>query len=109
MSRSNQKQTTARQLIGWLSGDKTNAKELAERIERSVARSKPGLVALTRLFSFDEALDRARKPKTNLAKKFMEDFARYEKIMPANMRSTLLDVLTLDDSFDMLEEFNFSI
>jgi len=44
-----------------------------------------------------------------LAKKFMEDFARYEKIMPENMRSTLLDVLTLDDSFDMLEEFNFSI
>lgn len=44
-----------------------------------------------------------------LAKKFMEDFARYEKIMPENMRSTLLDVLTLDDSFDILEEFNFSI
>jgi phosphoenolpyruvate carboxykinase (ATP) len=44
-----------------------------------------------------------------LAKKFMEGFSRYEKIMPENMRSTLIDVLTLDDSFDLLEEFNFSI
>lgn len=44
-----------------------------------------------------------------LAKKFMEDFARYEKIMPENMRSTLLNVLTLDESFDMLEAFNVSI
>jgi len=44
-----------------------------------------------------------------LAKKFMEDFARYEKILPENMRSMLSDVLTLDDSFDMLEEFDISI
>ena len=29
--------------------------------------------------------------------------------MPDNMRTMLLDVLSFDDSFDMLEEFNFSI
>ena len=44
-----------------------------------------------------------------LARKFMEDFARYENEMPENMRTMLLDVLSLDDSFDMLEEFRLSI
>jgi phosphoenolpyruvate carboxykinase (ATP) len=44
-----------------------------------------------------------------LARKFMEDFARYENEMPENMRSMLSDVLALDDSFDMLEEFRLSI
>jgi len=44
-----------------------------------------------------------------LARKFMEDFARYENEMPENMRTMLVDVLSLDDSFDMLEEFRFSI
>ena len=44
-----------------------------------------------------------------LAKKFKEDFSRYESKMPDNMRTMLLDVLSFDDSFDMLEEFNFSI
>jgi phosphoenolpyruvate carboxykinase (ATP) len=44
-----------------------------------------------------------------LAKRFMEDFARYEKVMPENMRTMLLDVLSLDDSVDILEELNFSI
>lgn len=44
-----------------------------------------------------------------LAKKFKEGFSRYESKMPDNMRTMFLDVLSLDDSFDMLEEFNFSI
>lgn len=44
-----------------------------------------------------------------LAKKFMEDFARYENEMPENMRTMLVDVLSLDDTFDMLEEFRLSI
>ena len=44
-----------------------------------------------------------------LARKFMKDFARYENEMPENMRTMLLDVLSLDDSFDMLEEFRLSI
>ena len=44
-----------------------------------------------------------------LAKKFKEGFSRYESKMPDNMRTMLLNVLSLDDSFDMLEEFNFSI
>jgi phosphoenolpyruvate carboxykinase (ATP) len=44
-----------------------------------------------------------------LAKKFKEDFSRYESKMPDSMRTMLLNVLSLDDSFDMLEEFNFSI
>jgi phosphoenolpyruvate carboxykinase (ATP) len=44
-----------------------------------------------------------------LARKFMEDFARYEKEMPESMRTMLLNVLSLDDSFDMLEEFRISI
>jgi phosphoenolpyruvate carboxykinase (ATP) len=44
-----------------------------------------------------------------LAKKFKEGFSRYENKMPDNMRTMLLNVLSLDDSFDMLEEFNFSI
>jgi hypothetical protein len=39
----------------------------------------------------------------------MEDFARYENEMPENMRTMFLDVLSLDDSFDMLEEFRLSI
>jgi hypothetical protein len=43
------------------------------------------------------------------ARKFMEDFARYEKEMPERMRTMLLNVLSLDDSFDMLEEFRISI
>jgi phosphoenolpyruvate carboxykinase (ATP) len=44
-----------------------------------------------------------------LARKFMEDFARYEKEMPESMRTMLSNVLSLDDSFDMLEEFRLSI
>lgn len=44
-----------------------------------------------------------------LAKKFKEDFSRYESKMPEKMRSLFVDVLSLDDSFDMLEEFNFSM
>ena len=44
-----------------------------------------------------------------LAKKFMEDFSRYENKMPEKMRSMLLNVLSIDDSFDILEELNFSI
>lgn len=42
-------------------------------------------------------------------KKFKENFSRYESKMPDNMRTMLSDALSFDDSFDILEEFNFSI
>ncbi|MDJ0816205.1 MAG: hypothetical protein QNJ58_08365, partial [Desulfobacterales bacterium] len=44
-----------------------------------------------------------------LARKFMEDFARYENEMPERMRTMLLNVLSLEDSFDMLEDFRLTI
>jgi phosphoenolpyruvate carboxykinase (ATP) len=44
-----------------------------------------------------------------LAKKFMEDFAKYEEEMPENMRTMLSDVLSLDDSYDLLDKLRLTI
>jgi phosphoenolpyruvate carboxykinase (ATP) len=44
-----------------------------------------------------------------LAKRFMEDFAKYEEEMPENMRTMLSDVLSLDDSFDLLDKLRLTI
>jgi phosphoenolpyruvate carboxykinase (ATP) len=44
-----------------------------------------------------------------LARRFMEDFAKYEEEMPENMRSMLSDVLSLDDSYDLLGKLRLTI
>jgi phosphoenolpyruvate carboxykinase (ATP) len=44
-----------------------------------------------------------------LARRFTEDFAKYEEEMPENMRTMLSDVLSLDDSFDLLDKLRFTI
>jgi len=44
-----------------------------------------------------------------LAKEFMKDFAQFEDEMPDTMRTMLSDVLTLDDSFDIMEELSISM
>ena len=48
--------------------------------------------------------------RTNqLANKFRKDFARYEEQMPEKMRYLLADVISQDDSFDLLESMGLSM
>lgn len=44
-----------------------------------------------------------------LAREFMEDFAKYEEEMPGNMRTMLSGVLSLDDSYDLLGNLKLTI
>jgi phosphoenolpyruvate carboxykinase (ATP) len=44
-----------------------------------------------------------------LARRFMEDFGKYEEEMPENMRTMLSDVLSLDDSYDLLGKLRLTI
>ena len=44
-----------------------------------------------------------------LARGFAKDFSRFEGLMPEKMRTMLSGVLSLDDKFDLLEEFNLSV
>ncbi len=44
-----------------------------------------------------------------LAREFMEDFAKYEMEMPGNMRTMLSGVLSLDDSYDLLGNLKLTI
>ena len=72
-----QQHTTARQLIGWLGEDKVNAGDLASRMEKLIARSGPGTVALRRLFRFDESLNtHRRKQRKTMAEEYFEKFGR---------------------------------
>jgi len=43
-----------------------------------------------------------------LAKEFMKDFSRFENLMPENLRTVFSEVLSPDDSFDLLDEISFS-
>ncbi len=44
-----------------------------------------------------------------LAREFMKDYELYISEMPENMQSMLSQVLTFDDSFDLLDDLNLSI
>jgi phosphoenolpyruvate carboxykinase (ATP) len=44
-----------------------------------------------------------------LAQAFQRNFSQFEKEMPENMRALLSEVLSVDDSFDLLESMGFSI
>jgi phosphoenolpyruvate carboxykinase (ATP) len=44
-----------------------------------------------------------------LAREFMEDFAKYREEIPENMRAMLSGVLSLDDSYDLLDGFRLTI
>jgi phosphoenolpyruvate carboxykinase (ATP) len=44
-----------------------------------------------------------------LARRFMEDFGKYQQEMPENMRTMLSGVLSLDDSYDLLDKLRLTI
>ncbi|MCP4106003.1 MAG: phosphoenolpyruvate carboxykinase (ATP) [Desulfobacteraceae bacterium] len=44
-----------------------------------------------------------------LAREFMKDFSKFENEMPENMRTLLSEILSLDGSFDLFDEFSFSM
>lgn len=44
-----------------------------------------------------------------LAQEFIRDFQQYEQNMPEDMRSLLSGVLSLNENFDLLDDFNVSI
>ncbi len=84
--------TTARQIIAWLEEGQTHAGELAARMEKAVARSRPGVTALRRLFRFDESLDTyRRKPRKSMAQEFFEKHGRKEKTPPPKSASELME------------------
>jgi phosphoenolpyruvate carboxykinase (ATP) len=67
----------------------------------------PGQSLDPRKATHDEAEYEIRA--NQLAKALRDDFARFEAQMPEKMRHLLADVLSPDDSFDLLESMGFSI
>jgi phosphoenolpyruvate carboxykinase (ATP) len=67
----------------------------------------PGNVLDPRQAAQDEADYEIRA--NQLVKVFRQDFARFEAQMPEKMRHLLADVLSPDDSFDLLDSINLSM
>jgi hypothetical protein len=85
--------TTAKQLVAWLGEGRTHAGELAERMEKSVKRSKPEVTALRRLFKYDESLDTyKRKPRKTMTEEYFERHGREDRPPPPKSAQELMEL-----------------